>query len=510
MSLLKPVWEGPADGFADATTYDFTTLRFVVGGAIAIILAIFVVDAASRGPWLDEFWTLELSDPDKGIGTLVRDGWLRDVHPAAFNLWATILSSLGITTISDARLATNLPAALFLIWASMQFARRSPGQAGYHAAMLLLTLSLPQTAEAFANYRSYFWQIAALATLVAVARHVAATKDDLDFRTDLDLCVIAVVATVGSMALHYVSALFGGLFAGAIVVWAFTRGHRRWATLVLATAAISTALVIGIALLQSRNWANDLDHSWIEAGTMLAVLGVPFALIVGAVAHNPVPLAALWPGARRWTSSESHFVAIVSAVLIAGLGCVLAINAFKPIMVDRYLFAVPVLICAIMAAMAAKLERHWVPFGLLALVAVGTVAMPLALRGIKPQWDEGARSISEIVTKCATTKVYAASGWALGPAADTRAARREDQVFKRAYETLADEHGYAVQFLGHGEVAGATLGRCPVLIWYEHTPNNAEDDPRYAVKAGGLKRLEEARLSVIRSATGLIVRADRR
>lgn len=510
MSLLKPVWEGPTESFASPTTHDGTTLRFVVGGAIAIILAIFVFDAASRGPWLDEFWTLELSDPSKGLHALVWDGWLRDVHPAAFNLWATLLSSLGITTISEARLASNLPAAIFMIWASMQFARRLPGQAGYHSAMLLLTLSLPQTAEAFANYRSYFWQIAALASLAAVARHVAATRDDLDFRTDLDLCVIAIVSTVGSMALHYVGALFGGLLAGAIVVWAFARGHRRWATLVLVTAAISSALVIGMALLQVRNWAIDLDHSWIEAGTLLAILGVPFALIVGAVAHNPVPLAALWPGIRRWTRSESHFVVIVTAVLVAGLGSVLAVNAFKPIMVDRYLFAVPVLICAIMAAMAAKLERHWVPFGLLALVAVVTVAMPLALRGIKPQWDEGARSISEIVTKCATTKIYAASGWALGPAAETRAARREDQVFKRAYETLADDHGYAVQFVGHGEVAAATPGRCPVLIWYEHTPNNAEDDPRYAVEAAGLKRLDEARLSVIRSATGLVVRADRR
>jgi hypothetical protein len=48
-----------------------------------------------------------------------------------------------------------------------------------------------------------------------------------------------------------------------------------------------------------------------------------------------------------------------------------------------------------------------------------------------------------------------------------------------------------------------------VLLWYEHSPNNAEDDPKYALAAAGLKGLKEARLSAIRSATGFVVRANR-
>ena len=74
---------------------------------------------------------------------------------------------------------------------------------------------------------------------------------------------------------------------------------------------------------------------------------------------------------------------------------------------------------------------------LLALVAVGTVTGPLLLQGAKPLWEEGARSIEQIVKACPTTRIYAASGWALGPAAKTKAARREDPVFRRAYQVLA-------------------------------------------------------------------------
>ena len=42
---------------------------------------------------------------------------------------------------------------------------------------------------------------------------------------------------------------------------------------------------------------------------------------------------------------------------------------------------------------------------------------------------ENAPTIGMFVDGCPATRVYAASGWALGPAAQTRAAKREDPVF---------------------------------------------------------------------------------
>ena len=47
-----------------------------------------------------------------------------------------------------------------------------------------------------------------------------------------------------------------------------------------------------------------------------------------------------------------------------------------------------------------------------------------------------------------------------------------------------------------------------MLLWYEHTPNEAEDDLPAAVEAAGLTGLERAHLSVTRSATGFVLRAD--
>jgi hypothetical protein len=203
---------------------------------------------------------------------------------------------------------------------------------------------------------------------------------------------------------------------------------------------------------------------------------------------------------------------MIGAVLVVGTAIVLVAHAVQPIVVDRYLFAVPVLVTALLAVPAARLARDRWLFGLLVLVAVVGAVRPIIETGVRPLWRENARTIATIVAGCPTTQVYAASGWALGPAAETRTARREDPIFERAYRSLAEPWGYPVHFIGQlggqNGSAHATPGACPVLLWYEHTPNEAENDLPWAIEAAGFTGLERARLSVTRSATGFVLRAD--
>jgi hypothetical protein len=448
---------------------------------------------------------LELSDYRNGLWSLIRDGWLHDTHPPIFNAWASLLAWLGMTSISHGRLASNLLAAGFIVLAARRLTLRMPEQAGFNAAFVLLALSLPQAMEAFAVFRSYFWQIAAIATLSMTARHIASTKLDLDWRKDVDLAAIAALATTASMTLHYVCAIFGGLLAGVVVLHAFSRGLVRWATLIFVTAAASALFTAMIFLLQAPNWMAELDHNWNNLPTLKA-LGVPLALAASAVWVNPVPLVGLLKRSRN--EGERAFSVMIGAVLIFGSAAILAVHVFRPVVVDRYLFAAPVLVSALMAIPAARLARDRRLFGLLAVVAVAVPAVTLLEAGGKPLWRENAQTIAKMVAACPGTQVYAASGWVLGPAADTRAARREDVVFERAYRLLANEYGYSVRFIGqNGGAEVPAAGSCPVLLWYEHTPNEAEDDLPAAIEAAGLTGLQNARLSVIRSATGFIVEA---
>lgn len=505
----------PADARAFVVTAaeplrrELLTPTVIAAAGLAAILALAVVDAALRGPWLDEFWTLELSDRRDGLAVLIRDGWMRDAHPPVFNAWATLLASLGLTSIPAGRLVSNLPAAGLMILAAFRLSRRTPGQAGFAAALLLLTLSLPQAMDSFAIYRSYFWQMAAFGTLTLVARHVVAAKADLDWRRDLDVAAIAALAIAASIGVHYVGALFGGLLAAAIAVCAFARRLRRWAFLVLATAMLSSLFVLASIAVQAPSWAAEFDHSWIDLPS-LAALGVLASLAAAPLLLNPVPLIGLWPGQGRGRDvAQPWFVATIGFVLVVGVAIVLAVHAVQPIVVSRYLFAVPVLVCALLAVPASRIARDRWLFGLLTLAAVAAAARPMIESGIRPLWRENARAIGAIVAGCPATQVYAASGWALGPAAETRMARREDPVFERAYRSLAARWGYSVHFIGQNGSAHATPGVCPVLLWYEHTPNEAENDLAWAIEAAGFTGLEGARVSVTRSGTGFLLRADR-
>jgi hypothetical protein len=476
--------------------------------AAGSIMTVLVVNAALRGPWLDEFWTLHFSDVGEGLWALIRDDWLRDTHPPVFNAWATLLGTLGVSSIAAGRIVSNLLAAGLMCLAGLRFARRHPDQAGFNAAMVLLTLSLPQAMEAFVTYRSYFWQMAAMATLAFVARHVASTRRDLEFRRDLDVVLIAIGATAASIGLHYVGGLFGALLSGAIVLCALVRGLRRWAILIFVTAALSSLFMIATAVVQAPRWAAELDHSWIDA-PLLEALIVPLALVGAAIWHNPLAFLGLWSDPRALVARDWPCLVMIGGSLAAGIVLVLAIHAVVPIVIDRYLFAVPVLVCALMAMPAARLVGERPMFALLALVSVAVTVATVADAGIKPLWRANAQLISRIVEECPTARVYAASGWALGPAAETLAARREDPVFERAYRALARDHGYAVSFIGQHGGAHATPGRCPVLLWIEHTPNGAENDLPAAIGEAGMTGLQEAQLSVHRSATGFVIRADR-
>jgi len=476
--------------------------------ATGLILAAAALDAALRGPWLDEFWTLQLSDRSNGLIALIREGWLHDAHPPLFNVWATLLSSLGIASIPAGRLVSKVAAVAFMVVAALRLARRTPREAGFSMALLLLVLSLPDSMDSFATYRSYFWQTAAVTTLALVGRHVLTADADLDARRDLYIAAIAVLASALSIGLHYVGGLFGGLLSVALALAALVRGQVRWAILLGGTSVLSAAFIGASVALQAPHWAAEFDHSWIDTPLLEAAL-IPVTLATAAILHNPLPLLGLWLG--RGTPrepSERLFVGLIASVIVAGTAIVLAVHVFRPIVVERYLIAVPVLVSALMAVPAARLVPNRLLFGLVALVSVAAAAVPLAAHGIKPLWNEGARTIAQIVAGCPTTRVYAASGWVVGPAPDTRAAHREDPVFERAYRSLAGHYGYQVEFLPLDSATRATPGPCPVLLWYEHTPNEAENDVAAAVEQAGLSGLEHAHLSAIRSPTGFVVRAD--
>ena len=99
------------------------------------------------------------------------------------------------------------------------------------------------------------------------------------------------------------------------------------------------------------------------------------ALAQSRVAGRPLVEKRANRGQGPSDPSQAWFVAMIGAVLVVGMAIVLAAHAVQPIVVDRYLFAVPVLVSALLAVPAARLARDRWLFGLLALVAVVGAAL---------------------------------------------------------------------------------------------------------------------------------------
>lgn len=475
-----------------------------------IVILVLASSALLAGPDLDDYWTLHLSDPRLSVASLIDERWIQDIHPPMFNAWASLLSRLGLTSIPIARLASNLPVLVILVYAARLFAKRVPEQARFYAIFVLLTLSAPAAIEAFGVYRGDFWQIAAFGIQMMLARHVAYVEKDYRRRQDAGLLVIGTLATIAALTLDYGGALFGGIIAMATVLLALARGLRKWARYLLAALVVAVAAVIYIVSWQAPAWAGvfDLYQNWIEMGNSSAT-GILIAMLFGTILHNPLAIAGGYLGRENWTKHDTAFAGLVGAALVASLIAVSQVDAQRRLITQSNTADIAVMVTALMATAGNKIadRRIW-------MAAIGTVAIlssfgSLAAIGLDGAWQTDAKKIARTVAACPSTRVYAASGWRLDEGTGSRAAQHEERVFMLGYSRLGELNGFSPIIVNPDAPRTAAPGRCPTLLWIEQVPERKRPKPAKIVDLTGLQGLAKARLSLERTHSGVIVRADR-
>ena len=466
--------------------------------ALMIVIIILAASALLAGPSLEDYWTLYLSDPQLSFSRLVEKRWVQDIRPPIFDAWATLLSKVGITSIPIARLASNLPALFVLVYAARRFAKRVPDQARFYAIFVLLTLSAPATITAFGVYRGDFWQLAAFAVQMMLARHIMYVEKDYRSRQDGMLALIGVVATIAAITLDYGGALFGGIAAMATMLAAIGRGLRRWARFLFAALVLSITAVIYIISWQAPAWSGmfDLYQNWIEMGDSTSS-GILFALLLGTILHNPIAIAGGYLGRANWTKHDTAFAVLVGAALIASLVAVSQVDAQRR------------LITALMAAAGIKIAHKRLWIGALAGVAILSSLFSLAEIGLDGAWQTGAKKIAQVIHSCPQTQVYAASGWRLDDGTGSNAAKREEPVFALGYRRQGHSHGFSPVVLRPDAPATMTAGKCPTLLWIEQVPLRKHPKPEKILASVGLLGAKDVKLSTIRTTSGLIIRAER-
>ncbi len=478
--------------------------------SIAAVVACLLASALLDGTSFDDLWTLYLADAGKPIETLAHLRWSLDIRPPVFDAWASLLSRMGLDLVAVARLISHVPALLFLLLAGRSFMHRLPEERQFHAIFLLLMLSAPATIHAIGLYRGDFWQLSAFAIQIMLARHILYVQEDYRSRKDGRIALFGLLATIAAITLDYGGALFGSVLAMATILAAMARGLRRWARSLILTLAISVAAVVAAISWQAPSWSRhfDLYQNWIdlEATSAFAVMT---GLLIGTLAHNPIAIAGAYLGRQKWTRHDSGFAALLGISLVAALVAILQIDAQRRLVTTSNSADLAVLAAALMATAGMKLldSRLWT--NALCVVAVVSAIVSMAVGGLGGGWQNGAKKIARIVDQCPQSQVYAASGWRIDDGSSSRAARREEPVFALGYQRLAKLHGFPVTLLREGKPVRTRLSQCPVLLWIEQVPPFVRPKPDKIIRMSGLQGLEAARLSLIRTHSGLILRAER-
>lgn len=473
-------------------------IPFLAAATTVIILA-----AMLRGIWLDEFWSIRLGDASLSASTLLSGRWLHDTHPIFANLFYRAAQAGGAESVGLLRLILNLPALAFLLGGSILLCR---GDRSFQAIFLVMTVSSLAFVKAGAEYRSYFWQLCAAAVLVQFAYTLLADPA-LRVRDNRTIAALGAIASALCIALHFVGGLIFSVPVAILLAALAGRKRWDWFAAILVGAVPAWGASIASALLQYPVVSKALDFAWIDTTT-----GEAFAIYAAAAGAillaNPIAsfLALTKPGTETGRPTPAFLAVTLGGLFLSAL-LLLAFNAVRPVIVDRYLVCWQVLGCGAVAALASARigsERGWAwSFLSVAALMLGVNGWTVARHG---GWNKTRDFIARSVAACPATRVFAMSHWMLANTRETNAARYETAMLDWAYDRTARQAGFTVTPIDSPvgfEIA--PTGPCPTLIWVEHHNGYAVADPTEILRDSGLHSLPGTAISLFRSDSGFVL-----
>jgi hypothetical protein len=472
----------------------------------APILLWFVLAAAAlaaaatfRGVWLDELWSLILSDPSQSPAAML-GRWLNDAHPLLPNAAYHIVLAIEPERIGWQRLLLNLPALLFFLAGSFVFLRRTAGPRSFHVVTAMLILSLQAFASGFSEFRTYAWQLCA-AGLVAQLAHFLTTGGGAA-RPDVPSRVVGALAVLVAISLHYVGGLIASIPVALLLLHLFRLRAWTWFWTLALAAGVGWVLMLIQAAVQIPNLQRNIDVSWISTTSLQAL--TMFGATAGALLiANPVAaLFALLDRNRAW-ALERHYLVLIGASLIGSAALLLLLNAVKPVVIDRYLVGWQALLVGGVAALccraiASSTLRSWI-FGGVAAIACLAVSVHYAS---SPNWHATRDYLATTARHCPEARIFAMNPWRVA-ARGSRVEAFEGEAFAFGYRRLARRAGFAVTMLPDDMTVLPVSPGCPTLLWVENA--GPDNQPRDVLRAAGLLVPPGTRLGMFRGRSGFVL-----
>jgi hypothetical protein len=467
----------------------------------AILLLAGVADlwaASSRGTWLDEFWSLYLADPALPLRE-AWPRWLSDNHPPLPDLLYRLALWAG-GGIAGGRVALNLPPLLGLAAATALFRRASAVRNPFYLVMAVLAVSVPGFATAFSELRSYAWQICAITIVLQLTYFMTADAPNGKARAAM---AAGLVAIPFATCLHFVSGLIVSFALALLILHLARTGDRRWVP-VAAAAGLGWAATGATLLFQLPRITAVMDYKWITTTTPQALR------LFGSAAWRLVlanPLAAWTAIENRQERSGRVFLRLTAVAAAASALILLAVNAARPIVIDRYILAWQLLLAGGVAAIAAPLlARSRSRYAIFFVIAAVTILVSAVRESRRGGWEGTRDRIAQTVRACPGTNVYAITPWRMGPARHSHVAAVESEVFALGYRHMAAEGGFRFDMVPDAMTVLPLSPRCPTLLWVEHAGYGGS--PAGVLADAGLRFSGAARLRVLDGTTGFVIAAE--
>lgn len=416
--------------------------------AIGLLFVVFYV--LRSGTWLDDYWQLWISGAPNGLLVTRLVG---DQHPPWFNLFGRIIVAITGGNIWYAR-SVNLAAAVAALAIGLRAIPELEAALRWRIFLLVVTSAgLIGLTDLAATFRVYPWLLV-LAALQGAFLLAIADRREVRGST-------AALVTTLSIALHYAHAIGAIAIATVTIFIAWRRKQYKSAGCVASGMILATLIDLAVAFVQLPQWSNNFDVNWIgqrdfHSWSLLSALLTNY-LMFNLVAAVLILMALLWGDGKR--------MLLVLAPIPLALAVWLLFDAFRPILVPRYLAS----ICALFSVAAAV---GWTDLRLRspasAAIALLAAFQPLFYALLSPPragLEEGARIAGAITSGCPQARTYGIPAWRFRDRPDSKTARFESPVMEFAYSKVGRSYGIRPQIVS--APTRIALGGCPLIVWMD-------------------------------------------
>lgn len=437
--------------------------------ALAAIAAAGVWMAFARGPFIDEFSSLWMSEPGVPLRRMLVERLAFDVHPPFYMLATRGLRELWPGAgLAELRLFNLAPLAVWALYAAWAYARR-PGLRAFVAAAFVLSLAGEEFGGQMRSLRPYFALICA-ADVFALASALIYLDLRAGRRAARVEIVVASAALLTLMSGHYLSAFETALLVCAFAAALAITGDRRSA--LLALVAVAVAAIPSLAFLA---WRRGYMLGWTGGGFWIRTSTIEALRIMGhfltrMAGFNIVAYAGLALMARPSTSHRragepmGELAAIGSGSVVLTLAILLVVNLQTSIVIERYLDFMGGALAVALAAGVARwaTTRPWLYAAALAWAAAAAgMEARSHITAHEDAWYATARLVAADVKAC--------------PGARVDTFHWSDRYFNAlpgdpyarayAYSRLARQFGFADALQ---RPLPQTDPGCPRILWGEH------------------------------------------